>query len=149
MNDIRTVLLTTDFSDTSRKAFPYAREIARRFGAKVILAHVEEGYLPPPIIEYANVGIEEIERRQQECAEERLEALRDEFDSEIPVEIEVASGTPHLRIVEMAKRHGADLIVMAGHGRNFISHAILGSTTERVLRRAPCPVFAVRDRAEE
>jgi nucleotide-binding universal stress UspA family protein len=63
------------------------------------------------------------------------------------VEPLVAMGTPHVEIVRLAEEQGADLIVIATHGRGFISHAILGSTAERVLRRSPCPVLVVRDPA--
>jgi nucleotide-binding universal stress UspA family protein len=51
-----------------------------------------------------------------------------------------------MEIVRLAEERQADLVVMATHGRGFISHAILGSTAERVLRRAPCPVLIVRER---
>ena len=57
----------------------------------------------------------------------------------------VVVGTPHVEIVRLAEERNVDLVVMATHGRGFISHAILGSTTERVLRRAPCPILIVRD----
>ena len=146
MSPIKTILLTTDFSDTSRKAFGLAREIAESFGARVILAHVEEDHLPPLIVEYASVGLEEIEQRQIEHATEQLTAVREELGSRIDVELEVVRGTPHVEVVRLAETRGADLIVMATHGRGFFSHAILGSTTERVMRRAPCPVLVVRDR---
>ena len=51
-------------------------------------------------------------------------------------------------IVRFAEENGSDLIVIATHGRGFISHAVMGSTTERVLRRAPCPVLVVRQAGE-
>jgi nucleotide-binding universal stress UspA family protein len=55
----------------------------------------------------------------------------------------VGLGVPHLEIVRAAEERHADLVVMATHGRGFFSHAFLGSTTERVIRRAPCPVLVV------
>lgn len=59
--------------------------------------------------------------------------------------MKVPLGIPHVEIAHLADECGADVIVMATHGRGFISHALLGSTTERVLRQAPCPVLVVRD----
>jgi nucleotide-binding universal stress UspA family protein len=56
-------------------------------------------------------------------------------------------GDAHVEIVRLAVDYRADLIVMATHGRGFVAHAVMGSTTERVLRTSPCPVLAVRDRA--
>jgi nucleotide-binding universal stress UspA family protein len=145
MNDIRTLLLTTDFSDTSMRAFEAASTLAGRFGAKILLAYVDEDRLPPLVIEYMAVGVEDILDQQRESAVERLDELaRSRFDPSIDVETLVALGTPHVEIVRLAAEREADLIVMATHGRGFISHAILGSTAERVLRRSPCPVLIVR-----
>jgi nucleotide-binding universal stress UspA family protein len=145
MNEIRTLLLTTDFSDTSMRAFEAAATLARRFGAKILLVYVDEDRLPPLVIEYMAVGVEEILDQQRESAAERLaELARTRFDASIAVETLVALGTPHVEIVRLAEEREADLVVMATHGRGFISHAILGSTAERVLRRSPCPVLIVR-----
>jgi nucleotide-binding universal stress UspA family protein len=147
---IRTILLTTDFSETSRRAFPSARMLAETFGAKLVLAHVEPDRLPPIVVEYAAVGVNDILRDQRERARQRLVELAAEaFGSETEVETVVTDGTPHAEIVRLAEQHRADLIVMATHGHGFVSHAILGSTTERVVRRAPCPVFVVRDTGSE
>jgi len=60
------------------------------------------------------------------------------------VQTRVLAGTPHREIVRFAEEQQADLVVMATHGRGFIVHALMGSTTERVIRHAPCPVMAVR-----
>ena len=148
MDDIRTVLLTTDFSDTSTKAFAPALTLARRFGAKILLVYIEEDRLPPLVIEYMAVGVEEILSQQRDLAGERLKDLVGErFGDDVEVEPVVTMGTPHTEIVRLADERGADLIVMATHGRGFISHAILGSTAERVLRRSPCPVLIVREPA--
>jgi len=147
MKPIRRILVTTDFSDTSKQAVGPAVDLARKFGAKLILAHIEEAQLPALVIEYASVGLEEIQRRQVERAADLLAGFeRDQLGDDIEVERVVRAGTPHVEIVRLAEERDIDLIVMATHGRGFISHALLGSTTERVLRRAPCPVFVIRDR---
>jgi len=148
MDRIQTILLTTDFSDTSRKAFTPAVTLARKFGAKILLTYVEEDRLPPLVVEYMAVGVDEILSQQMDRAHERLAETVAELARDVEqVEPLVAMGTPHVEIVRLAEEQGADLIVMATHGRGFISHAILGSTAERVLRRAPCPVLIVRDPA--
>ena len=61
------------------------------------------------------------------------------------VSIEVRSGTAADEIVDAAVDYGCDLIIMATHGRSGLSHLLLGSVTEAVIRRAPCPVLAVRE----
>jgi len=147
MQEIKTILLTTDFSETSTVAFDYARDLARRFGARVVLAYVEPDRVPPMVVEGSAFGFAEILELQKEKASERLAAFAGEhLGVDVDVEPVVAVGTPHVEIVRLAEEHAADLIVMATHGRGFITHAILGSTTERVLRRARCPVFVVRER---
>jgi nucleotide-binding universal stress UspA family protein len=145
MNEMKTILVTTDFSETSQKAFSVARGLAEKYGAEVVVAYVEEDRPPTMILEHADVGLEEIMQRQGKLAVARLRDLVDGPFGDVPVETRVSSGIPHVQIVQLAEEVNADLIVMATHGRGFISHAILGSTTERVVRRAPCPVLVVRD----
>lgn len=144
MSDFQTILLTTDFSDTSMLALPPTRTLAQRFGARIVLVYVEEDRLPPLVVEYMAVGVEEIMTHQVEQSQKRL----DEFAAEHLAGLEVAErivgvGTPHVEIVRIAEEHDVDLIAMATHGRGVISHALLCSTAERVLRRAPCPVLIV------
>jgi len=146
MYEIRTILLTTDFSDTSLKALGPARTLASRFGARILVSYVEEDRLPPLVVEYMAVGIEDVVHQQVDRAKVRLEEfVRQNLSGVDGVEPIVSVGTPHIEIVRLAEERQVDLIVMATHGRGFISHAILGSTAERVLRRAPCPVLIVRE----
>jgi nucleotide-binding universal stress UspA family protein len=149
MKQIRTLLLTTDFSETSRRAIGPALLLARKFGARVLVAYVEEDRLPPLVVEYMAVGVDDLLSRQVSQAGERLaEYVTAHLDGYDDVEQTVEVGTPHVEIVRLAEKRGVDLVVMATHGRGFISHAILGSTAERVLRRAPCPVLVVREEPE-
>jgi nucleotide-binding universal stress UspA family protein len=145
MSEMKTIMVTTDFSNTSKMAFPYARELAQKYGAKVVVTYVEETRLPPLVIEYATAGVDDIIRRQQERATEQLEQLVEDQLADIDTSIQVIDGTAHVDIVRLANELDIDLIVMATHGRGFITHTILGSTTERVVRRAPCPVLVIRE----
>ena len=147
MSLIKKILVTTDFSETSYRAFKLGGETAKKFGAKLILAHVEEDRLPPLVLEYTDVDLAEILKRQEEHAREKLVEIAPQLGPD--VQLEVTSGTPHTEIVRLAEDLGVDLIVMATQGRGFISHAILGSTTERVLRHAPCPVLIVRESEQD
>lgn len=146
MLDLKTILLTTDFSDTSLHALEPLRTLARKFDSKVLVVYVEEDRLPPLVIEYMAVGVEDLVRRQVDRARERLEEFRRTHLADLrDVALEVGVGSPHVEIVRIAAEQGVDLIVMATHGRGFMSHAILGSTAERVVRRAPCAVLVARD----
>ena len=148
MQDVRRILVATDLSDPSKLAIDAGIDLAGRFGAKVILGYVLEDRLPPiGAIEFSGIDLVAIEQQHAERAKDSLERIARQFrDAGIDVEIEVVAGIPHNELIRMAERSEADLIVMGTHGRGFVAHALLGSTTERVLRNAPCPVFAVRDR---
>ena len=141
---MKNILITTDFSETSQTAFALARQVAEKFGGVLNLLHVQELHLPPLVYESAGTGVGQIEQEHRELAENRIKELAQSLGG---VRAEVVLGTPHIEIVRYAKANDIDLIVMATHGRGFFSHAILGSTTERVVRRAPCPVLTVRDDA--
>lgn len=147
MNDLRTVLVCTDFSDTATAAFPPARSIAERFGARVVLAYVDTLEMPALLPDYPAHTLRDIVDTHHDRATTRLREIAEESFPGLDVSIEVSAGSPHSEIIRLARERGAGLIVMATHGRGFVSHAILGSTTERVLRRAPCPVLAVRHRS--
>jgi nucleotide-binding universal stress UspA family protein len=143
MNSIRTILVTTDFSDTSKKAFGLATQVSKKFEAKLVLLYVRETHLPPLVLDYAVALPPALEAEHQEKTRKTLEKEAEQLGPD--VESVVVEGTPHIEIVRLAEERELDMIVMATHGRGFFSHAILGSTTERVIRRAPCPVLVVRN----
>lgn len=149
MYAIKKILLTTDFSETSKAALDPARGLARCFDAKIVLVYVEEDKLPPLVVEYMAVGIDELLTQQVEQSEKRLEQFQQEQLPDFDVERVVGVGTPHVEIVRIAEEQAVDLIVIATHGRGLISHALLGSTAERVVRRAPCPVLVSRAAATD
>ena len=66
-----------------------------------------------------------------------------------PVKTLVRTGSPADEIVDAAKEMGVDLIILSTHGRTGLKHLLLGSMTENVVRRAPCPVLVVRERERE
>ncbi len=148
MNEFKTILLTTDFSETAKQAFEPALMMAEKFGAKILFLYVDEERLPPFSGEFPGVNglstVEIMENHKKHATRELERAVREQLGDRVPIEPVLLTGTPHREIVQLAEKRGADLIVMATHGRGFISHALMGSTTERVIRHAPCPVLAVR-----
>ena len=144
MEEFRTILLATDFSETSLAAFDAARGVAKRYGSRIVVVHVDEWSSVPLAVDYAAVAPVALHEQQLDQAGRQLDRLTAERLAGLEVERVVAQGVAHLEIVRLAGEHEADLIVMATHGRGFISHALMGSTTERVLRRASCPVLVVR-----
>jgi len=144
MTSFETIVLTTDFSDVSLRALHPARTMAEKFGSHIILLHVLEDRMPP-FLEELLPDTGEFLGRQRKRAVEALDRIaREDLDAGLSWEAIVVVGIPHREIVEIARQKRADLIVMATHGRGPVGHALIGSTTERVLHRAPCPVMAVR-----
>ena len=147
MSEFKTILVTTDFSETSCKAIAPALLLARKLGAKIIVAHVSEPFMPFVGEHYVPVDLEAMNKSIQARAREDLEQfVAKHFGTDVVVEPATAIGVPHAEIVKLAQDHHADLVVMAMHGRGFVAHALLGSNTERVLRRAPCPVLVIPER---
>lgn len=145
MKPFRTILVTTDFSDISTLAFPAAKLFAETFGAKVVVVYVQERLMPPFVGEYAQMNLQGFLDDQREKLVVELKRFADErIGSGIDVETVVGTGVPHSEIVRLAEERKVDLIVLATHGRGFLGHAVFGSTAERVVRRAPCPVLTVR-----
>jgi len=147
MADFKTLVVTTDFSETASEAFAPTLALARKFGARVLLVYVEEDRLPPFAGDYPTLYgapvVELLESHRKRAEEELGKVARERF-GDVDVEPLTLSGVAHREIVNLAEQRGADVIVMATHGRGFLAHALMGSTTERVIRSAPCPVLAVR-----
>jgi nucleotide-binding universal stress UspA family protein len=141
---LKRILVTTDFSDASRQAFPLATELATQFGAALTLVYVFPTALPA---ELSHVGIVFEQQRLAGEARERLARLRElELPASLPVETIVLEGGPASEIARFAKDAGAGLIITATHGHTGLNRLWLGSTAERVVRHAPCPVLIIRER---
>ena len=141
----RTVVVPIDFSPLSTAALNKATHIAQQFGSKLHLIHAAAPVIQP--IEYAIVPPEMEEINQRLLAEwkTRLESLRREVASAgVDCRAEVRFGSPWRVIVEHAKRSKCDLIVIPTHGYTGPKHLVLGSTAERVVQHAPCPVLVMR-----
>lgn len=140
---LKRILLPTDFSAASVHAFPYAVWFARRSGASITLVYVVPTTLPA---ELSHIGIVLEEKRLAKEAETALVKVRArELPADLTVENIVLSGGPYYEICKTAGGLGIDLIVMSTHGHTGLKHALLGSTAERVVRHAPCPVLTVRE----
>lgn len=139
------ILLPTDFSDCSAEAARVARLLAERFGSRVVVLHVldEPAALDPMF--RGDVPLEMLRTRMEQFARESLDAfLAAHFSGFAELDTMLASGIPYREIIGKARECGAGLIVIGTHGRTGVEHVIFGSTAEKVVRNAPCPVFSVR-----
>jgi universal stress protein A len=140
---LKKILVPVDFSDCSNKALQYAIPFAKQFDAELILLHVVQPYVPVPEMPAIDIGL--LQRQIRESGEKELETLQRTVADEIPSETALRAGTPYVKIINAAKELGIDLIILATHGRTGLAHVFLGSTAERVVRHAGCPVLVVRE----
>jgi universal stress protein A len=142
--DIRKILVPTDFSPRSDRALEYAVALATAMKAAVHLVHVVEEPFAGGAEMYVR-DAQEIRDQLDADARSRLAAIAGRVDpGRMPVSTEIRHGSAFDGIIYEARATGADLIVMGTHGRSGLSHALLGSVAERVIRGAHCPVLAVR-----
>ncbi|HUU69651.1 MAG TPA: universal stress protein [Planctomycetota bacterium] len=145
MIKLKKILVPTDFSDYSMHALQYGLSFCREFTAELILLHVIEDPFYPSNGATFGFNIEEFFRQMEEESSKRmLEMVPPEIEKEMPVERIAIRGTPFLEIIRLAKERAADMIVLSTHGRSGLAHVLMGSVTEKVVRKAPCPVLVVR-----
>jgi universal stress protein A len=139
------ILCPIDFDSNFTGALEIACELAEGKGATVHLLHVarvpsQDMDVPLPFNK---------DPRWERAARAKLERIaRDRLEGKVRYQVHVTSGTPDDDIMRVAHELGADLVVMATHGRKGLSHFILGSVTERVMREADCPVLTMRTKAK-
>jgi nucleotide-binding universal stress UspA family protein len=147
MLEIQRILVPIDFSAYSKEALKYAIPFARKFKAEVVLLHVVEPAIYPADFNFGQVGIPAIEDELRSKASEELRKLVDqEVKRRARSSVLIKVGKPFLEIITTAREERIDLIVMATHGHSGIEHILFGSTAERVVRKAHCPVLTVRTR---
>jgi nucleotide-binding universal stress UspA family protein len=146
---IGSILVPIDFSTPSLKALSYGAALAEQFGARVTLLYVTEpAGLPDfarafPLMMENDEIVATCKARLEQVAEKQL-ANRNLLEKVL-----VRQGRAYAEITEAAKTLKVDLIVISTHGFSGVSHALLGSVTERVVRHAPCPVLVVRQHEHE
>lgn len=135
-----------DFSDASRAAMEVAADLARRFGAELVLLHAYPipGYTFPDgsVVASPKMMQELAEQAERHLGEWRSDAER--LAGGPRVGMEKAVGEPAAEILSYARESGVDLLVLGTHGRTGLEHALMGSVAERVVRKAHCPVLTVR-----
>ena len=143
---LKNVLVATDFSEASDAALTYGRDLARSYGATLHVLHITESVLVRFSIEAPIAYLPELQTQIDDAARRRIDALvtdQDRATIGARAVVITSPGTDEA-IVQYAKDHRIDLIVMGTHGRRALSHMLMGSVAERVVRTAPCPVLTVR-----
>jgi universal stress protein A len=141
---IRKILVPTDFSDSARHAFGYAVSLAGEFHAEITLLHVVEEMAVGYASDLFPVPMAEVFLEISAYARKELASLASGVAEGVVVHQSLVQGKPAAEIVRIARDESFDMIVLGTHGRGVLDHALFGSTTERVVRNAPCPVLTCR-----
>jgi nucleotide-binding universal stress UspA family protein len=143
--NIQRILAPTDLSELSQQGLTTALELAEAFGAKLLLLHVVE---PPPYpvegIVPSNLGATLLDDLERQASRDLAQMLSGAHGTKVEVMRRVVVGIPYRKIVEVAEEEKSDLIVMTTHGRTGLSHLVMGSVAEKIVRTAPCPVLTIR-----
>jgi nucleotide-binding universal stress UspA family protein len=145
MIQIQRILCPIDFSDFSRRALDHAMAIASWYESTVTLVHVA-AIAPPEVFApgagaFTSAALTIEDREALQASMKRF--AESEGASSVPLVFEVAEGYPSTEILGRADEMPADLLVLGTHGRSGFERLVLGSVTERVLRKAACPVLSV------
>lgn len=149
MSDFKTLLVTTDFSPAALAGVHTAGRLARNLDARVVLLYVVEDRLPPILYGATDLDRDSVLESHCKTAEQSLETYGTEHLQNLTVETCVHVGVPHREILRCARDHGADMIVMATHGYGSVGQLVFGSTAQRVIHHAECPVVTVRSEEED
>lgn len=139
------ILFATDFSESSEHAFQYALTLARQFNSHLIVLHVINEPVDLRGFYVPHISFENLEKEIELGAEKMMARFCSShiagFDN---YETQIVTGIPYEEILKKAQEHRAELIVMGTQGRTGLDHLLFGSTAERVVRKALCPVISVR-----
>ncbi len=137
--NVQQILVPIDFSSDSEQALDYAIGLAQQFQSSLTLMHVI--YIPVT----TEVNLAAYFADMEAGVKEGIETYRKRAEEAgLAVDVVIVRGTPFHEIVQTAKTKQIDLIVMGTHGRTGVTHLLIGSVAERVVRLAPCPVLVTR-----
>ena len=141
------ILWPTDFSELSLLGGRYARGFRDVFGAELRILHV----VPPPLSPEVSVMLPtEVPVTVSEpeildaCRKGLERIIAEHFDGDESIVYDAFFGNPWSGVCEYAKQKDVDLIVVGTHGRTGLHHVLIGSTAERIVQHAPCPVLTVK-----
>lgn len=144
MIDLKRILVPTDFSESARHALRYGVSFAREYEAELLLLHVVENLTVGYASDLFPVPMAEVFEEISGYAKAELAKLGTVVrEKGLAARELVAQGKPSAEIVRVAREETVDMIVLGTHGKGMLDKALFGSTAERVIRRAPCPVLTV------
>ena len=141
---LKRILVPIDFSEHSKNALTYAASFAKTFDAELLLVYVVEPTVYPADFGFGQVVPPAIEKEVRERGSKGLDQLvKQQIAVGVKARAIIRTGKPFLEIIDTAREQEIDLIIIATHGHTGVEHILFGSTAEKVVRKAPCPVLVV------
>ena len=149
MIKLKKILYPTDFSEASLEALKYAVSFARNCQAKLILMHVVNEKIVSEVLSLARISAPEALGQEMTAEAGRQLKIIIPADKRqgLDWEMVILYGMPFLEIIRYAKANDVDMIVIGTNGRSGVEHIMFGSTAEKVVRKAHCPVLSVKPAA--
>lgn len=141
------VLWPTDFSALSLQGARYARGFCEHFKAGLHVVHISAPPLSPEISANLPADVPAAysdDEVLEACAKTLERVVAEQFEGLSGVVTDVRIGNPWSGICDYARQNEIDLIVVATHGRTGLPHVLIGSTAERIVQHAPCPVLVLK-----
>ena len=147
---IQRILVPIDFSEHSKNALKYAIPFAEKFKASIDLIYVVEPTIYPADFSFGQIGFPNVEEELRTRGIVELENLiTKEIAGRVVSRKTVRTGKPFYEINQYALEENISLIIIATHGHTEMEQILFGSTAEKVVRKAPCPVLVVRSGEHE
>ncbi len=144
MKKIKNILVPIDFSDTSKVLAEYAIIFGKNFDAKIHVIHVVEDFSKYARLSVPHISIDKVTEEIYEAAKKGLDKFCNEnFKGNVKYESILSKGEAHKEIFKAAKEGDIDIIIIGTHGSSGLDKIFFGSTADRVLRGAECPVMTV------
>ena len=144
------ILVPTDFSEHSLMALDYAVALAEKFDASLKIVYVDQPSLKVSDMAWIGVDQRSMDEDHRTTARRALEKIvLDRIPLEMPADAQLLAGDPVDEIIRFANESDVDLIMVATHGRSGVSHVLMGSTAEAIVRKASCPVLTVKNPMDE
>ena len=145
MSTFSKILTAIDFSENSECAFDYALSLAVQFNAELTILHVINEPVDLRGFYVPHISFEQLEKEIEESAVKMMETFcSSKLGTFTNYRTSIVTGIPYDEIITVAENSGASLIVLGTHGRTGLDRILFGSTAERVVRSAGCPVLTVR-----
>lgn len=139
------IVTAVDFSENSDRAFEYALTLATKFEAELTIMHVINEPVDLRGFYVPHISFEQLEKEIEQGAVKMMEEFcAARLGSFSTYKTAIVTGIPYDEIIRKADEVGASLIVLGTHGRTGLDHLIFGSTAERVVRSANCPVMTIK-----